>query len=69
MESGRGYQVGFNPFNAQRSAGFGVRILCQHSDFLELILPMGLTMQTPNRTPNGWETHFNWTTILVLQNV
>ncbi len=61
MESGRGYQGfrNFNPFNAQRSAGFGVRIFMPAFGLLGIDFAYGFDNADPaNRTPNGWETHF-----------
>ena len=61
MESGRGYQGfrNFNPFNAQRSAGFGVRIFMPAFGLLGIDFAYGFDNADPaNRSPNGWETHF-----------
>jgi outer membrane protein insertion porin family len=61
MESGRGYQGfrNFNPFNAQRSAGFGVRIFMPAFGLLGIDFAYGFDNADPNnRNPNGWETHF-----------
>ncbi len=61
MESGGGYQGfrNFNPFNAQRSAGFGVRIFMPAFGLLGIDFAYGFDNADPsNRTPNGWETHF-----------
>lgn len=61
LESGRGYQGfrNFNPFNAQRSAGFGVRIFMPAFGLLGIDFAYGFDNADPsNRTPNGWETHF-----------
>ncbi len=61
MESGRGYQGfrNFNPFNAQRSAGFGVRIFMPAFGLLGIDFAYGFDNADPsNRAPNGWETHF-----------
>ena len=61
IESGRGYQGfrNFNPFNAQRSAGFGVRIFMPAFGLLGIDFAYGFDNADPsNRTPNGWETHF-----------
>ncbi len=61
IESGRGYQGfrNFNPFNAQRSAGFGVRIFMPAFGLLGIDFAYGFDNADPtNRSPNGWETHF-----------
>ncbi len=61
LESGRGYEGfrNFNPFNAQRSAGFGVRIFMPAFGLLGIDFAYGFDNADPsNRTPNGWETHF-----------
>ena len=61
MESGRGYQGfrNFNPFNAQWSAGFGVRIFMPAFGLLGIDFAYGFDNADPtNRSPNGWETHF-----------
>ena len=68
MESGGGYQGfrNFNPFNAQRSAGFGVRIFMPAFGLLGIDFAYGFDNADPsNRTPNGWGNSFyNWSAIL-----
>ncbi|MGB1448644.1 MAG: BamA/OMP85 family outer membrane protein [Flavobacteriaceae bacterium] len=61
LESGRGYQGfrNFNPFNANRSAGAGVRIFMPAFGLLGIDFAYGFdNVDLTQSTPNGWETHF-----------
>ena len=61
LESGRGYQGfrNFNPFNANRSAGAGVRIFMPAFGLLGIDFAYGFdNVNLRQSTPNGWETHF-----------
>ena len=61
LESGNGYNNfrEFNPFNAKRSAGAGVRIFMPAFGLLGIDFGYGFDNPDPAlRTPNGWETHF-----------
>ena len=61
LESGRGYQGfrNFNPFNANRSAGAGVRIFMPAFGLLGIDFAYGFdNVELTQSTPNGWETHF-----------
>lgn len=61
LESGQGYESlkEFNPFNAKRSAGMGVRIFMPAFGLLGIDFGYGFDNPNPNlKTPNGWETHF-----------
>ena len=61
LESGNGYDSfrNFNPFEAKRSAGAGVRIFMPAFGLLGI--DFGYGFDNPDGTtnqPNGWETHF-----------
>ena len=61
LESGQGYEdlKSFNPFNANRSAGMGVRIFMPAFGLLGIDFGYGFDNVNPTlKTPNGWETHF-----------
>ena len=61
LESGRGYEgfQDFNPFNANRSAGAGVRIFMPAFGLLGIDFGYGFdSINQTQQTPNGWETHF-----------
>ena len=61
LESGQGYEnlKTFNPFNAKRSAGMGVRIFMPAFGLLGIDFGYGFDNVNSNlKTPNGWETHF-----------
>ena len=61
LEYGRGYQGfrNFNPFNANRSAGAGVRIFMPAFGLLGIDFAYGFdNVDLTQSTPNGWETHF-----------
>ena len=61
LESGRGYEGfrDFNPFNANRSAGAGVRIFMPAFGLLGIDFGYGFdSINQTQQTPNGWETHF-----------
>ncbi len=61
IESGRGYEGfrNFNPFNANRSAGAGVRIFMPAFGLLGIDFAYGFdNVDLTQMTPNGWETHF-----------
>lgn len=61
LESGNGYNSfrEFNPFNAKRSAGAGIRIFMPAFGLLGIDFGYGFDNPDPAlRTPNGWETHF-----------
>jgi outer membrane protein insertion porin family len=61
LESGQGYDQfkNFNPFNAKRSGGIGVRIFMPAFGLLGIDFAYGFDNVRNNATtPNGWETHF-----------
>ena len=61
LESGQGFEnlKEFNPFNAKRSAGMGVRIFMPAFGLLGIDFGYGFDNINSNlKTPNGWETHF-----------
>ena len=61
LESGQGYDQfkNFNPFNAKRSGGMGVRIFMPAFGLLGIDFAYGFDNVRNNATtPNGWETHF-----------
>ena len=61
LESGNGYDSfrEFNPFNAKRSAGMGVRIFMPAFGLLGIDFGHGFdSTDINNPQPNGWETHF-----------
>jgi len=61
LESGNGYDSfrEFNPFNAKRSAGMGVRIFMPAFGLLGIDFGYGFDSSNLNNDqPNGWETHF-----------
>ncbi len=61
LESGQGFDgiKNFNPFNAKRSAGAGVRIFMPAFGLLGIDFGYGFdNTNSALSTPNGWETHF-----------
>ncbi|MGB1970863.1 MAG: BamA/OMP85 family outer membrane protein [Flavobacteriaceae bacterium] len=61
LESGQGFESlkNFNPFNAKRSAGMGVRIFMPAFGLLGIDFGYGFdNTNDALKTPNGWETHF-----------
>ena len=61
LESGQGFDgiKNFNPFNAKRSAGAGVRIFMPAFGLLGIDFGYGFdNTNSALNTPNGWETHF-----------
>ena len=61
LESGQGFDgiKNFNPFNAKRSAGAGVRIFMPAFGLLGIDFGYGFdNTNSALKTPNGWETHF-----------
>ena len=61
LESGNGYDSfrNFNPFEAKRSAGAGVRIFMPAFGLLGIDFGYGFdNPDGTNNQPNGWETHF-----------
>ncbi len=61
LESGQGYNgfQNFNPFNAKRSGGLGVRIFMPAFGLLGIDFAYGFdNTNDALKTPNGWETHF-----------
>ena len=61
LESGQGFDgiKNFNPFNAKRSAGAGIRIFMPAFGLLGIDFGYGFDNASDNlNTPNGWETHF-----------
>ena len=61
LESGNGYDSfrNFNPFEAKRSAGAGVRIFMPAFGLLGIDFGYGFdNSDGTNNQPNGWETHF-----------
>ena len=61
LETGQGYEGfrNFNPFNAKRSAGAGVRIFMPAFGLLGIDFAYGFdNINSALNTPNGWETHF-----------
>jgi outer membrane protein insertion porin family len=61
LESGNGYDNfrEFNPFNAKRSAGLGIRIFMPAFGLLGIDFGYGFDSQfSGDLQAHGWETHF-----------
>jgi len=61
LESGNGYDKfrDFNPFNAKRSAGLGIRIFMPAFGLLGIDFGYGFDSQYEgDLNAHGWETHF-----------
>ena len=48
----------YNPFQLQRSAGFGLRVFMPAFGLLGIDFGHGFDPLPGQQTPNGWETHF-----------
>jgi outer membrane protein insertion porin family len=60
LEAGAGYDETkkYNPFQLQRSAGFGLRIFMPAFGLLGIDFGHGFDAKEGSVQPNGWETHF-----------
>jgi outer membrane protein insertion porin family len=60
FEAGAGYDETkrYNPFQLQRSAGFGLRIFMPAFGLLGIDFGHGFDPIERGSQPNGWETHF-----------